>query len=354
MSDTIRTKIIELPEFERVFRDNGAGWLGSDNALSLPLSHDRVLWLFGDTFINEHFDDALPRERAVLINSSIALQRGKLLENNSLRFYWKRKSGRHRSFFESGTRPGFIWPLSAILHEGALHVAAVRIEHPDPTVAFGFIQTGNEFFRIENPEEDPQRWRMRSAALPFRRHGISFGSFMLQAENYIYLYGYRKSKGGWTDDIVLHIARAPLEGDGDLADQTTWEYLRGNTGTWSPKIQESFPALAQSRTEFSVTFMPKFNKYVYLANHWQYPNPVSIRLSDTPYGPFSEPIVVYECPETNYSENYFCYAAKAHPELSESDNDLVLTYMTNSKNLHECVADMRIYYPRFLRLIINL
>jgi hypothetical protein len=43
----------------------------------------------------------------------------------------------------------------------------------------------------------------------------------------------------------------------------------------------------------------------------------------------------------------FCYAAKAHSSQG-SDDELVLSYVANSFDFWQVVADARLYWPRFV------
>ena len=74
------------------------------------------------------------------------------------------------------------------------------------------------------------------------------------------------------------------------------------------------------------------------------------RTAPEPYGPWSEPLIVYQCPEEDWHDNIFCYAAKAHPEISLAPNELIVTYVTNSMDFNQIESDARLYRPRFLRL----
>lgn len=348
----IKTKIIPLPEMERPFRHNNVGWIGGDCAFSLPLINDRMLWLFGDSFIQNNSSSS--RNGAALINNSIAIQQGDLLQDgHSLQFYWQKHPDRHRAFFVNENEPGFLWPLSAILIAEKLFVFCVRIQIVDPENVFGFRQIGNEIFAIENPDDPPDRWQMKIHKLPFQRQLGSFGSNFFISDDDVYIYGYRNVKSGWDDAIInLIIARIKIELAHEIHILNQWEFLDGETGNWHNDIQRLTPAIEHFTTEFSVTFVPAIGKYVLVANAWNHPHPITVRFAASPSGPFSEPQIVYHCPEINWSPNYFCYAAKAHPELA-ADDELVISYMTNSKAMKEVFEDLRIYFPRFLKIVFD-
>jgi hypothetical protein len=76
---------------------------------------------------------------------------------------------------------------------------------------------------------------------------------------------------------------------------------------------------------------------------------ILMRFSPTPVGPWSNTYKVYECPEVQWHKTYFCYAAKAHPEIS-GENELIVTYVCNSTDFWKMAADARIYRPRFVKI----
>src|SRR5271169_1245436 len=61
------------PEWDALFQRE-SGWIGADGDYSIPLKADTTLWLFSDTFVGKVKDGK--RLDAVMINNSIALQRG--------------------------------------------------------------------------------------------------------------------------------------------------------------------------------------------------------------------------------------------------------------------------------------
>ena len=350
MKEKLKIEVIPLPEIEHPFQQGIDGWLGGDCAFSLPLSKDRVLWLFGDTFVRNN--KQLSREGAIFINNSIAIQNGNFLsDRNSLHFYWKRENGNHRAFFETEVDPGFLWPLSAAMIGDKVFVFAVRIVNSDLTKVFGFRQIGQEIIAIENPLDDPPNWQMTVYKQAWQPNLGSFVSNFFNTDNYLYIYGYRNTRPDWTDPIInLVIARIKNEHTHQIYDTKNWEYLDGTIGKWSSDIHNVKPVIEHFTTEFSITFLPELKKFVLIANEWKHPHPISVRFSDTPFSQFSEPQIVYQCPEIEWNPNYFCYAAKAHPELSQHPNELVVSYVTNSKVFQDCFNDLRIYFPRFVKI----
>jgi hypothetical protein len=74
-----------------------------------------------------------------------------------------------------------------------------------------------------------------------------------------------------------------------------------------------------------------------------------MRTANAPEGPWSAPTKLYQCPDTKISSQVFCYAAKGHPELS-ANNELLISYASNSESVSEVMNDTRLYWPHFIRV----
>src|SRR6185369_2181801 len=99
------------PEADRLFHQD-VRWLGSDAAYSIPLGPDRILWLFGDSWVAP---PGRPHRRdAQMVSNTIGVQQGADPSRATIRFYWGRAAnGSPRDFFSSpdGRR---LWPSHGI------------------------------------------------------------------------------------------------------------------------------------------------------------------------------------------------------------------------------------------------
>ncbi len=80
---------------------------------------------------------------------------------------------------------------------------------------------------------------------------------------------------------------------------------------------------------------------------------IVVRLAARLEGPWEEPIVAYRCPEVSWDSRYGCYAGKAHPELTSGPGELFVTYASNSKDIADQFRDLRLYWPRFVRIKVH-
>src|SRR5207248_7929627 len=106
------------PDITQWFRRDD-GWTGGDGAYSVRLGPDRLLWLFGDTWIGKV--DNGRRKDARIVNNTIAVQ--SLRDPRPpLRFYWGRDADRPAAFVKPADASRWYWPQSGALAGDQLYV----------------------------------------------------------------------------------------------------------------------------------------------------------------------------------------------------------------------------------------
>jgi hypothetical protein len=141
------------------------------------------------------------------------------------------------------------------------------------------------------------------------------------------------------------LARVP---EADIGDFSQWRFFAN--GRWSPKYSEATRLCGNMANEYSVSFQPALQKYITVYSDQGISKDLVARLAPEPQGPWSDPLLLYQCPEVQWYENIFCYAAKAHPAISLTSDELIVTYVANSTDFEQMAGDARIYHPRFLRV----
>src|SRR5262245_17354487 len=92
-----------VPERDAIFQ-RASGWVGADGNYSIPLATNTTLWLFSDTWVGAVANGR--RSNVVMINNSIALQRG----TNQPEFFYKTNStGKAASFITPQDGRGYFW-----------------------------------------------------------------------------------------------------------------------------------------------------------------------------------------------------------------------------------------------------
>lgn len=145
------------PEADLLFHKDPR-WLGADDAYSVAVGGDRVLWLFADTFIAT--TDAHVRGESKFIRNSLAIQTGLDPSVASIEFHW-RDAGEPASFFPEKDDLWF-WPGDGErVGEGLLiFLMAIRAVEG----GFGFEVAGSDAVWIADTDTSPNTWSPTTVA----------------------------------------------------------------------------------------------------------------------------------------------------------------------------------------------
>jgi len=344
--EEVKYPVERLPEYEALFtRDKG--WTGADGVFSLELSDNKILWLFSDTWIGDIVDSQ--HKNATIVNNSIAIQRGKDPSNATVEFFWgTTQDGKPAAFITPCDDVGWFWIFHGVVADGKLYLFLMQMIKTDEKSVFGFKNIGTWLGEVENPKDEPTKWRIKQHKVPYGRYSqgseMFFGSAVMKEGDFVYIYGCCEDRSKSLGGRRMVVTRAPHNG---MTDFKKWRFWNGND--WvadANKVGRLFDGIA---TEYSVSFQPAMKKYVVIYTELGMSANIMMRVSDTPVGPWGQPSKVYECPEYNWHKTYFCYAAKGHQEISKED-ELIITYVCNSTDFWQMARDARIYFPRFLRI----
>ena len=342
-----RISVEGLPEYDALFQ-NRAGWTGADGAYSIALTDEKTLWLFGDTWIGKIRDGR--HVNATIVNNSLALQLGKQPQNASVTYYYRyTPDGKPAAFFQPSENSGWFWIYHGILTSEGLYLFLMHIERTDEQSVFGFKLSGSWMARIINPDEPPLAWRMQIQKIPWETispsKNIFFGSALLKISSFVYIYGIMEDIGKDFHRKYMILGRVP---EADIDDFNQWRFFAN--GRWTPNYSEATRLCGNMANEYSVSFQPALHKYIAVYSDKGISKDLVARLAPEPHGPWSDPFLLYQCLEANWHENIFCYAAKAHPAISVTGDELIVTYVANSTDFEQMAGDARIYHPRFLRV----
>jgi hypothetical protein len=338
-----RFTIETLPQYEALFQPR-AGWVGGDGTYSATLGADRILWLFGDTFVGEVQGGR--RVNARLVNNSIGIQTGREPRTASVDFFYQSMSeGLLAPFMQPEDGLGWIWPFHAVRMPEGLYLFLVQLERAGHPPSFDFRIVSNWLAHVGNPDEPPGRWVISRRKIPWGNEGRNFGASVLVREGYGYIYGTLDERRRGLPGRHMILARAPAERIGDFS---AWRFF--SDGEWMAEVDRASSVCENVAGEFSVSFQPALNRYILVYSEDGLSPNMLIRLSPTPHGPWSRPTRVYRCPEARQDPLVFCYAAKAHPEIDSIPEELIITYVTNSLEIELIRSDASLYRPRFLKL----
>lgn len=319
------------PEADKLFHSDPR-WLGADGAFSIDLGSDRVLWLFGDTFVARKPGDA--RRRAAFVHNTVAIQTGYDPSHASMKFYWRTTKGAPAEIFESEGKI-WMWPSAGIRVGNRLLLFCSRIAPDHKKNSLGFRSAGWVAYLVSNPEDEPAAWLLQKVMEG--RNKIILASSVLRENNFVYLVGVSDPD----HDLYLAQLTAKAVEQGRLSALEWWS---GND--WQSSESSSQPVIRAAATEASVQRDPRGAGFLEINSQGFGPTDIVMRCSPTLEGPWSAPQNIYRPPESN-APDAFVYAGKSHPELSGSD--LVITYAGNGSD-ERLATDMSIYFPRFVRV----
>jgi hypothetical protein len=327
---------VPAPDLDALYQRTN-GWIGSDAAYSIPLGERATLWLFGDTLVGEVRDGK--RRNAKMINNSIAVQS---LGSAPQYFYRTNSDGSPVSVFtpDDGTN-SFFWPWDGVRTARGLFVFLTQVRHTDDKSVWGFKLFSASLACVSNPDSAPALWKIAVTKEPWAdfatRPATAYGWSVVQHQNYVYVYGTAAGAAGAT------VARAPQE---SLDDFAQWRFY--SNGLWQKDPRQATAIFPDKPPEGTVRWAPALGHFAAVYSEGL-SGDIVLREAPDPAGPWSERRVIYHCPDSNRSKAYYCYAGKAHPELSGPE-ELVITYAVNSNNFFDLFNDPLLYWPRFLRL----
>ena len=347
-ADSPRWHAEPMPEWERAFQSADSRWRGADGSYSVPLSTSKTLWLFGDTWITKPV--ARGREEGRVIRNSVALQEIGADGPGRIEFFWRRDDEGPKAVFPPSAGVGWLWPLSGERVEDFLYLFFGQFVANDSKL--GFESAGCWLFRVSNPDEPPRAWEVERFNVPFFEHtpngDLTFGVGCMSHEGFLYVYGIREDWTRGVEGRSLLVARTPFEALQE-ADFSEWRFFSGDG--WTGEVSQCAPLFDGAATEMSVSHLPGQDDFLAVYTYCGLSEEILARRAPRPEGPWERPMTLYRCPEVSWKKDYFCYAGKAHPELAAGHNEVVVTYAVNSWNIEDHQRDLRLYWPRFVRVV---
>jgi hypothetical protein len=342
-----RFSVETLPRYDACFERN-EGWTGGDGVYSVALTKERILWLFGDTWIGKVRNNR--HEEAVIVNNTVAIQQGLEPLCSNIDFYFPRSTeGKPLALIRPADGRGWLWIYDGVLTDRGLYLFLIQIERTDDPSGFGFKAVGSWLGHVANPDARPDKWRITQKQIPFSRFSEKgdrlFGSALIKEDSFVYIYGIEEEMSNGRLNKHMIVARAPVQAIGDFKQ---WRFFGGHS--WTSDLSSVKRLFGGAANECSVSFLPFLGKYIIVYTENGISRNMTARLAPRPWGPWGDPFILHQCPEADRHPDIFCYAAKAHPALSQGNGKLIVTYIANSRDFQHMSEDARLYRPRFLRV----
>ncbi len=321
------------------------GWVGGDGAFSVALSDKRFLWLFSDTWVGTVRDGT--RKDVKMVNNTVAVQDGTGADATFAFAVQEGAKGEARAIFTPPDGKGWFWQFAGHVADDTLHVFLPRFEKAGDG-AFGFKALDMWLGTVEKPDADPLKWKPKYTKVPFanfdEKRKVSFGSAVLTVGDHAYVYGYEERQTRFFPARKLLVARVAKD---KLLSFDAWRFYAN--GEWKPDMKDATAQIDALATEFSVSYLPGLKRYALVYTENGLSERVVGRFAAAPEGPWSDPVLLYTCPEMKKDKKVFSYAAKAHPHLATGD-ELVISYVVNAHDLGPVINNAELYWPTFVRV----
>jgi hypothetical protein len=319
--------------FESYGNDNTLldDWTGADGAMSVVLPDGRVVWDFSDTFLGFVNNDGSRPPGQPFINNSMIVQNSDALVQTL-----------HGGTAQSPTsliipvdQDSWYWVGDMTVEGDRLRVFVMEFIRTGPYI-FDFQWVGNAIASFVLPD-----LTLEDVVPTHGENNVMYGAALLEESGYTYIYGTEDVSG---TEKYLHIARAT---SGNLLG--AWEFYTG-TG-WSSDPTASARLLRGVGNGFGVAKVG--NRFVLFTmdSLVAFSSELVMYSSNNPEGPFANRKHVYSTPES--SRNRFTYDAHVHPEFTDEQGRLLVSYDVNTFDLSKLLSNVDSYRPRFIRVKIG-
>jgi len=349
------TNVVHDREFTDFFRQT-SGWTAGDGALSIPLSGGQVLWLFGDS----HVDDIEPKNGTMpclfqVRNAGFLQLRTNDLTNPKTLI----GSGPgFRSWFKSGkTEDQWFWPICGFRQAENVYIYLATLRKTAAGGMWGFESIGHDFFAklsvadlekaARTAGDKPLVDAVRISYLPLPAfNGIGFGNGFVRDGDYVLAYGQKQS--GIAGDLYLARFRA-IKPDKDWQ---FWDGLR-----WNDNVNNAVIIGRGASTSIHVCKVR--DRYVVTSSAFSVAcdqgRDIFMSVSDRPTGTFSARHKVFTVDDEYQGHYPFFYFPVAHPEFINDQDEILVTYSINGYQpcVSACIDGRAIpdhYRPRAIRV----
>lgn len=344
--DSIRTKSYKDEVFTKYFRRT-SGWIASDATISLPLPNNKVLWLFGDTYIDGFRSSDTSVSCFFQVKNSMLLQ-DKQNPSQLLTILDNTQTGLNRTPIKiNDNNTTYFWPGHGFVEGDTASVFWQQYQGANMKLI------GNYVSKIYTPGLVDASAVKKLQKLPIP-DSVNYGVAVIidSVAGYRYIYGFVQE---WVVNRPV-VARSPL----NKSILEPWEFYTGTT-TWSKNPKDAKPILPAARHYVSPSYsvIKIKSKYYMISQDNGYltcglGREIYAWRSDNPYGPFSGKKVLYTIEDKYKGSYYITYNATAHPQFTK-DNELLISYNVNDICPAQCGANggrrnADGYRPKFIRV----
>ncbi|MBC8401415.1 MAG: DUF4185 domain-containing protein [Candidatus Marinimicrobia bacterium] len=334
-------KSVEIFErYDNLFVGQDSGWLGADAAHSIILSEDRVLWLFGDTFLGKTIAGVRYPE-GYHINNCLAIQDLTQPDSANITYFWGDSVSNTRAFFppQPGLPGQYYWPTNGLIVNDQLLIFCFAMAANEQT----WWIDGTVVIKIVNYQDDPYDWICQYNDMKIGNNNTVLHSAIFLENEHLYFLGFadRENKR----EAIL--ARTPVNEFIKVPTADSFEYWvnTANQKSWNRKLEHPVILFTPGITETNIQYDQAWDMY-FITVYDPMQADIFLTVANNLEGPWEKPVQLF----TNPDHVTMTYAARLHPHLSTRSGELIISYVTAPGSLDLSKESMDTYRPRFLKL----
>jgi hypothetical protein len=311
------------------FFQKDQGCIAADGGFSIPLSNNKVLWLMGDS----HIDDYNPADKTVpclfQVRNTALLQPFNDWSTRHTETLVGSSTGLKNYLKNNSNDDFFFWPGAGIQLKDSLFIYCSSLKNKGAG-AFGFASTGNDCMAsVSVKDMKVQRFRV----LP-DFNGINFGIAFIKDEKSDWVYAYGQKYLNTEIRCDLYLARfSSKQPDGQ------WQYWSGQS--WNQNVKAASRIATQTGVSGTFQVSKVKGRLLLLSSalsiNCDSGTEMYSAVADNLTGPFSEKKLLYAIDDRLNGHSPFFYSVIAHPEYINDKDELLITYAINGYG--SCVQD---------------
>jgi hypothetical protein len=289
--------------------------VAGDGATSIPLSDGRVLWLFGDSHVDDFDPDSKTVPALFQVRNAAMIHSKDKPVHEATRIV---NSPPNQNLFQHPDGgSNWFWPQAGFETGGAVFVHLVALTPRGKPGNFDFKTVGHYWAKMPVPDLQPISY----FALPDFT-GIDFGCGFVRDEATGHTLAFGQKASGLETSIYLARFKTTRP-DRD------WQFWNGKT--WDDDASKA-SAIARSAT-VSISACKVKDRFLLISSalslRCDMGKEIFVSTSDKPTGPFSTIKKIYTLDDTLEGHYPFFYLPSAHPELITAKTELLVTYSIN-------------------------
>src|SRR5689334_13033713 len=308
-SNGVTTGVLAFKDqaFTEFFRRT-SGWTSGDGALSVPLSDGRVLWLFGDS----HIDDFDPKTQTTPCLFQVR-NAGLIQETNGLgniRTLIAAGPGSRTWFRNSTNSDEWFWPVCGFQEGKSVYVYLAALQKTGTGGMWGFKAREHDYWaKLDFPDLTAISY------LPLPNfNGIGFGQGFVRAGEKMFAFGMKGH--GISSDVYVATFNPS-------APEDNWTFWDGQQ--WNANVTNASPIAHGTST--SVHICKVKDRFLLTTTAFSVAcdqgKEILMAASKSPTGPFSRLKTVYKLDDLYEGHYPFFYMAIAHPEFINAMNEIL-------------------------------